>query len=332
MICRVAEACFWLHRYVERMDNTARLLEIHRESMLDSRTPPAQRWRPLLIVSGEAPHFDELYGPDAAADGERVERYLTWVRDNPASVHTSAFWARENARSVREVLSREAWECLNAFWIWLTEGEGEQLWRQRRREFHGRVRESAQLFHGVVADSVLHDQAYDFMRLGVLLERANFTARILDLHHHRLAATPDALTPAQAMLSAHAILATCSGIEAFLKRRSPFQPTSVALFLTRDREFPRAIGHCLAEAEVVLARLARHCVARTDLRSPAALGRLARDVAALDVGGFSQQGAHEVHTDVVDRVAEICDLLAKDFFDPPFPGATAAGSPGAPAQ
>ena len=105
MICRVAESCFWMHRYVERAENLSRLLKVNRSFLLDVPEGVADRWFPLIIVSGEQELFGEIHPPSAGDDGEIVEAYLTWEERSPVSVITSLRWARENARTTREVIS-----------------------------------------------------------------------------------------------------------------------------------------------------------------------------------------------------------------------------------
>ncbi|NNE43946.1 MAG: alpha-E domain-containing protein, partial [Gemmatimonadetes bacterium] len=141
MISRVAESCFWLHRHLERVDRTARNVDVNRAFVLDSQLEDTETWWPLLVVSGEGPRFLERFGPDAAADGEHVQAYLTWDRDNPVSILVATQWARENARTIRETVSREMWGCLNHFWLWLSEGPGKRVYARDRAEFFTQVRE-----------------------------------------------------------------------------------------------------------------------------------------------------------------------------------------------
>src|SRR5262245_39971674 len=99
MISRVAASCFWLNRYMERVETMARILDVNHAFVLDVNLPAADRWRPLLIVSGEESRFAHRFGSEASNDAEAVQTYLTWDEDNTCSIYTSLHWARENART-----------------------------------------------------------------------------------------------------------------------------------------------------------------------------------------------------------------------------------------
>src|SRR4051812_34798733 len=112
MISRVAEHCFWLARYLERAENTARMLEVNHTLLLDFHVPVEQQWQPLLIISG-------IHDYKETPTAERVQEYMTWDRDNPFSIASSLYWARENARIIREVISGEMWERMNFYHLWM---------------------------------------------------------------------------------------------------------------------------------------------------------------------------------------------------------------------
>lgn len=112
MISRVADHCFWMSRYLERAENTARVLEVNQTLLLDFPVPLEQQWQPLLIISG-------IHDMPEDADGEFVQNYLTWETSNPASIASSIAAARENARNIREVISAESWERLNFYYLWM---------------------------------------------------------------------------------------------------------------------------------------------------------------------------------------------------------------------
>src|SRR5206468_3186440 len=113
VISRVADHCFWFGRYLERAESAARLLHVTGNLSLDAELTAEQCWLPVIIVSGEREHFFEKHGPDAAHDGEIVQQYMIWDDDNLTSIRSSITSARENARSIRDVVSLEAWETIN---------------------------------------------------------------------------------------------------------------------------------------------------------------------------------------------------------------------------
>src|SRR6266404_5491522 len=112
VISRVAEHCFWMSRYLERVENTARVLDVNQTLLLDFFVPVDHQWKPLLIISG----IHDYKGP---TESEEVQRYMTWDPENPCSIVTSVTSARENARIIREVVSHEYWERINYYYLWL---------------------------------------------------------------------------------------------------------------------------------------------------------------------------------------------------------------------
>ena len=133
MISRVAESCFWLNRYVERVEVLARMLGVNFALQLDLELPKAERWRPLVVVCGQEADFLKRTEPDRADDPELVQEYLTWNEDNPSSLWSSLRAARENARTIRETISLEIWETLNDLWVWLGERGARRLTRATGR-------------------------------------------------------------------------------------------------------------------------------------------------------------------------------------------------------
>ncbi|MGH7480523.1 MAG: alpha-E domain-containing protein, partial [Longimicrobiales bacterium] len=245
-----------MHRYVERAESTARMVRVNSAYLLDVELPAADRWLPLLIVAGEEPAFLERWGEAAANDGERVQDYLTWDQAVPSSIIASVAAARENARTVRDTISLECWEAINAFHLWLQAGTGHRLYERHRAAFYEQVKDRCHLFHGVCHDTMMHEEPFDFMRLGMLLERAGQTARLLDVKYHTLGPTVRGReTPAETAAWL-AILRACAAYEAFFKRASgPLNGPAVAAFLLLEPGFPRSVTHCLDRAANFLRRL-----------------------------------------------------------------------------
>ena len=309
MISRVAEHCFWMSRYLERTENTARVLDVNRTLLLDFEVPIEQQWKPLLIISG----IDEFAG---TADAETVQDYLTWDVDNPCSIAASLAVARENARVVREVISGELWERMNYYHLWLQSTAARALYAQNRNEFYNHVRRINQLLHGIGEATMSRDEGWDFFLLGRYLERASQTGRILDVKYHILLPTPQHIgTPID---GAHwaAILKSCSGYEVFHKQRGASEMGSaVAEFLIFDKLFPRSIRHCLNAC-----RQSVHRVSGRKKHEPRNEAERLLD-ASLDwlnlvtIDDLVRTGLHESLTNVIDRIQEIGEAVHRTFFD-----------------
>jgi uncharacterized alpha-E superfamily protein len=328
MISRVAESCFWLHRYLERLDSTSRLLGINRDFVLDVRLAPQARWWPLIIVAGEQERFTAEHGGAEAADGELVQSYLTWERDCPVSIASSLYWARENARTIREVISLEMWEALNGLWRWLNDGDGRAEWERDRSAFYRRVRTFTAIFQGLAHNTILHEEPFDFMRLGSLLERAGQTARVVDVFYHRLGV---GIVEGDAAAAAHwiAVLRSCAAFEPFHKRsrQAPTGP-GVVEFLIHDDAFPRSVVHCLTRAWNFLKRIGDRGPAEVGQASRAALRALCDSVHRENVR--DSERLHAELTRIIDGTSELCEVVHREYFDPRIdPGAQPEDEPGA---
>lgn len=322
MISRVAENCFWLHRYMERAENTARLLRVSRSFILDMNLPALEQWRPAVIVSGEADRFAAMFPAATVKDGEAVQEYLTWDERNPVSIASSLACARENARVSRDVVSHEVWEALNGFSQWFGGGAGRTAWDQDRDAFYQEVKRGVDLFFGLCESTMLHDEPYDFMRLGLHLERAGQTARILDVKHFTFGPRQTRTeTPAETAQWI-ALLHSCSAAEPFFKHTTG-SPTGVhvAAFLLKTLTFPRSVLFCLDRAWHFLRRVRTNRPSTAGDRSAALLATLLESLREESVDEMFAEGVHQVLARTIDAVAGVCDAIRADYFEPALPAA-----------
>ena len=319
MISRVASTCFWLHRQMERADAMARLLRVNQAFVLDAPIPAERKWYPLLVVAGEHDRFDAAHGVEARAKGELVREFLTWDRDSPVSIVSAVYWARENARMIRDVVSLDMWEVINELWHWLSRGNGRRAFNNDPDAFYRYVAGRAAMFQGVSHNTMLHETAFDFMQLGMLLERAGQTARVLDVHHHTFDDAPsDPESSALARLQWLSLLRSCSGTGPFL-RRSASAPTAsrVLGFLVLDEHFPRSVLHCIERAWLLLQRVRPN--SELGEASWRQLGGIRESLRAMSPKSLYARGPHDELTRIVDAISGACDALHTDYFDPPGP-------------
>src|ERR1700755_1639615 len=149
MISRVAEQCFWMARYLERAENTARVLEVNQTLLLDFHVPVEPQWKPVLIITG-------THDYEGDTGGESVQGYMTWDEETPFSIVSSLAWARENARIIREVISAEMWERINYYHLWIKGDDGRAVYDANRHEFYAQVRRINQLVHGIADTTMSH--------------------------------------------------------------------------------------------------------------------------------------------------------------------------------
>jgi uncharacterized alpha-E superfamily protein len=318
MISRVANACFWLNRYMERVESLARWQDVNASLIPDVDLPPGEQWRPLVVVVGEEPSFLAAHGAAAWADGEAVQQFLTWDERSVTTVRSALAQARENARTIRETISLEMWVTINDLWLWLHSPEARKLYQRDRSAFLTRVRDSVVTYHGHSLSTILHEEPFDFMRLGTTLERANLTARILDIRHLRFRdkRTPHEMPRESAQWLA--ILRSCSGIEPFFKRSAlVLSGDSVTEFLLFDPRFPRSVLHNVDRAVNFVRRLQPGSAKAAALESLALLDELAGDLRKWTLAAVLERGLHKVLTEIVARTAAVGDAIHRDFFEPP---------------
>jgi uncharacterized alpha-E superfamily protein len=332
MIARVADHCFWFGRYLERVESTARVLQVTAGLALDAELTPEQCWQPVIITSGEQENFARLCGEGAAGNGEVVQEYLSFRSECPVSIARSVAAARENARSIREVISLEAWESINELHLYLSGGQGREEYKELRYGFYKRVRRDAQLCQGLLRATMLADAPLDFIWLGVLLERLGQTARILDVHHHAFTfASSQAHTQAQGQPGAEqsvvetalwlSLLRACYGFEPFMKiHHGPVTGPAVAAFLIFEKRFPRSVRHCLVSARERLWQI--RPPAQLEMPGLRALERLRALDGWLNHKAGERLDAGTVHdllTQVVDETQAACAEIAQDLLGAPIP-------------
>lgn len=318
MISRVADSCFWLTRYLERVDTWSRLLDVTASFSLDVGADASGRWRPLVIVVGQEQDFLERIGASGMEDGEIVQHYLVWDDRHPSSLFSSMRAVRENARTIREAMSVEMWEAVNQSWLWLTSRSAKRLFDRERGAFYERLSSDCMMFHGICYSTMLHEDPFTFMKLGRAVERISQTARILDVRHHALAEASLVEDETAAMAARWlAILRSCSAYEPFFKRaENVLSGSAVAEFLLFERTFPRSVLHNLDRVRGLLERLRRSDEMPRKSPSWERLERFRGSVLQLDMDEVHRQGLHRVATWLVDETAILCDAIHDEFLAP----------------
>jgi uncharacterized alpha-E superfamily protein len=309
VISRVAEHCFWLARYLERADNTARILDVNQTLLLDYQVPLEKQWLPVLIISG-------IHDYKGSPESEVIQEFMTWDEANPCSIATSLGWARENARIIREVISAEMWERLNHWHLWLRSERGRELYQQNRSDFYHQIKRINQLLHGICDDTMSHGEPWEFMQFGKNLERACQTARILDVKYHM---AHDPLNSDAPIDNAHwmAILTTCSGYEPFHKKlRAPVDPAeAVAEFLVLDAEFPRSVLCCLVACQQSIQAITKPYPHINNSLVRQRMDALSDWLHNSTIDDLMKLGLHQALTRVVDEIHGIGEAVYSTFFD-----------------
>jgi uncharacterized alpha-E superfamily protein len=241
MLSRAAESLYWTSRYIERAEDITRLLDVNFHALLDA--PAAEHrasWQQLVKIGTDDGAYHEHFSDFTARP---VTEFLLWHRANPYAVTTCIALARENARSVRELITREMWEQINKLYF-LVRDVDRAAALAGPHEFFRRVREGSHAFQGVTTATMPHGEGFQFVQVGTHLERADKTLRILDVKNAALEdVPPDSLAASTRLV---ALLKSCSAFEAFRKSRTiQLEPVGVADYLLLDRSFPRSVLFCL---------------------------------------------------------------------------------------
>ena len=255
MLSRVAENLYWMARYLERAENTARLITVNANLLLDLPKAVQPGWKPLIDITDSAKTFHKHY---QSADERNVVKFLIADTVNPGAILSSLAMARENVRTVRDFMPRETWEQVNVLYLQAKGNLATGLGRRGRYDYLLGIIHGVQQITGLLAGSMTHDEGYDFLRMGRNLERADMTIRIIDVRSANLLPnTSDELTPFE-NIQWMSVLKSLSGYQMYRRAMQVrVQRPFVLKFLFKERLFPRAFYHSICEVENCLRVLPR---------------------------------------------------------------------------
>lgn len=311
MLSRTADHLFWMSRYIERAENLARLLDVTWQMSLVPQSVQAanQNWNAVIVLNSLEATFAVKYKEVSA---ENVLRFMVSDADNPASIYSCFCLGRENAHAVRGVITAEMWETLNGTWLELKGKTYEQLTANGPGEFCEWVKEKSSLIRGVTFGTMLQDEAFSFIRLGTMLERADNTARILDVKYHVLKPHDEEAT--SDFYQWGALLRSVSAFEVYRKTyRATINPERVAELLILHPDMPRALLFCLRNVMERLALIANDYSSETLRRA----GQLYSELKYASIGDIlGDGGLHAFLSDFMDRIYDLGNRISSDFLVP----------------
>lgn len=313
MLSRTADHLFWMARYTERAENTARMLDVNiQTSMLPQSAQDAEQgWRAMLGISELQEAFDHQYGLLSKRD---VLDFM--VRDpmNPSSIAACLNEARENARAVRGTLTTEVWETQNATWLSMQDKLARGKLEKDPSQFFEWVKFRSHLSRGVIVGTMLRDEAVNFLRLGTFLERADNTARILDVKFHGAKDAVAGIDPMQRdFYYWAALLRSVSGFEIYRKvYRDVITPERVAELLMLRPDMPRSLLACMDEVIASLAEIRNDASLDTEKFA----GKLHADLKFANIEDILQTGLHATLTTFLERIFELGNRISRDFLVP----------------
>ena len=305
LLSRVAANLYWSGRYLERTEDTARIVREHTNLIVDLPTRAPVTWEPLLGIIGDRVDFDARY---AKVDERSILRYLVGDAEHPGSLLRCVEQARENLRTTREVLPREAWTAVNDLYLYAASNHTDGVSRRSRSRFLERVIRENQQITGIMTGTMRRDDAWDFWRLGVQVERADMITRVLDVLAGSLLETgpdPDTYDDLRWM----SVLRSLSALQMFHRATLEAVSGPAALrFLLFDDRFPRSLATALAEVEAGVTRLPRADAVLpvcTDTR---------KLLAAADIDAIDAEHLHRVVDELQLAIGAVHDEIAATYF------------------
>ena len=313
MLSRVADSIFWMSRYIERAENVARFIDVNLNLTLDlgadvgraMGTAGLHHRRPRRLPGA-------LSAPDAAERHSVPFRSTSRIRTRFSPACSTA---RENARTVREMISSAMWEELNKFYLMVRSQAAGRLAVDAPYDFFNQIKLSSHLLEGITDATMSHGEPWHFARMGRLLERADKTSRILDVKYFMLLPNVAEVGTPLDTIQWSALLESASALEMYRKHYGRITPTNVAEFLMLDREFPRAMHFCLIKAEESLLAItgSMHGTFRTPAEQQ--LGRLRAELDYAHIDEIIRDGLHEFIDRFQTRLNQVGGAISDTFFD-----------------
>lgn len=314
MLSRVANSIYWMCRYIERAENVARFIDVNLNLLLDMPHSEQEQWAPLIMTTGD----HELYEKREQTYGqEEVIWFLTFDREYPNSILSCVAAARENARSIREIISSEMWEHLNNFYLELIKEESIKMALQDPNRFYNIIKMRSHLFTGLLDCTMSHGEAWNFARIGMMIERADKTSRILDVKYFMLLPEPSMVNAPIDNIQWISVLRSTSAFEMFRKEMHHISPRNVSNFLVFDKFFPRSIHHCLAKAQICLHRISGSPHGSATNQAEKKLGRLMADLEYTDIDEAIDSGLHEFLDNLQVQLNQLGGIIGEIFFNVP---------------
>jgi uncharacterized alpha-E superfamily protein len=309
MLSRVADSLYWMSRYLERAEHTARLVDGELQLWLDqSPEAGAGRWRFLL----EATRTPAAEGP---VDPTRLVNELVFSRKNASSIVSCIATARENLRHVREQCSSEMWEQLNRLYLEVIETRPGEAWMLESHRFFRAVLEGAHLFQGITDGTMSHGEGWQYIQLGRYVERTDTVASLMETHFKRMAQPADQAVESGEYLEWVGLLRACVAFEAYCKAQTAeIRPLRVAEFLLLNPEFPHSVRFSVDRINAALHIIGDLTERREKLPTRIA-GRLRAQLSFSQIEEVMAQGSHAYLQNVRSECMQIHAAIHQIYFD-----------------
>ena len=310
LLARYADSIFWLARYVERAENFARILDVNETFSRDSRG--GQNWLSILQLNADEKRFFPAHSTPTA---HSVVKFYVVDAANPTSIVSTIRYARENARTLRPLISTEMWVQLNVFYNHLAALGAADLAPGRLAALFGSIKEACQTHTGITDGTFFRDQGWYFYQLGRYIERADQTTRLLDIKYHLLLPDLSDVGSPIDVSQWNALLRSAAGYHAYRRlHAASMTPARVAGFLLLNQAFPRSVHHCVCEAGRLLGELKSHYNLRHGNDAAEELDRLRAVLGTLDIATILREGLHEFLDLMQRQLIAVTGDLSVAFF------------------
>jgi len=301
-----AERSYWLGRYLERSETTARLVTVYANLLIDMPRRMPLGWRPLIVITGSADLYDDLF---ATTSEKNVCRFLINDQRNPGSLLHSLSWARENARTLRGIIPRPVFEFVNEAYLFAKDKLTEPLSRTRRISGLNTITEHVQQVDGYMSANMLHDAHWNFLRIGQFIERADMTTRTIDVGTGTFWESAAGLEPF-ADIQWRSVLRALYALQSYnTSMAEPITQGPVIDFLMNDRRLPRSVAYGVDSVRNNLRAMPRHD------KPMRAVNRIRRELATTEVRDMTSQDISEYLDLCQVRLNQVHEEIHKTYFD-----------------
>lgn len=308
MLSRVADRIFWMSRHMERAENLARILGVTLNLVLFEQKGLQRQnmMAPLVITGGANAYFERC----SELTLETLIEFMALDETNGGSIYSCLKWARDNAQAVRWQITSEMWETLNTTWIEMRGLRKEQLRGAGATSFFDWVKDRSHLFRGVTYGTIVRGEAFNFSRLGTFLERADNTARILDVKYHVLLPSVSDVGGALDYYQWAALLRSVSAFETYRQLyRDQIFPIKVAQLLMLERRMPRSLAACLDQITQAMDKIQ----GQNDQAAKRLAGELHARLTHADIDDIFSEGLHEYLTECLGNINELGSRIQRAY-------------------
>ncbi|WP_027183023.1 alpha-E domain-containing protein [Desulfovibrio inopinatus] len=314
MLSRVADAVYWMSRYLERAFNQARFIDVNWLLTLDTPDHYGEQWEPLVSTTGDSELFYKLY---ERASRKNVIQFMTFDLNYTNSIRSCMRYARENARTIREMIPTEMWEEINILYHFVERAatRSDEV-VNNPFAFCSEVKRRGFVLGGITSSSMARDEVFNFLNMGRMLERADKTSRLVDVKYFLLLPSAQDVNTTLDHIQWSALLKAASAFQAYRHLYGPIQPERVVELLLFDHEFPRGVLHCLGEAQHCLHEITGTRVGHFSNEAEKKLGLLVAELSFHSALEVIADGLHEFTDNLQKRMNNIDAAISDTFFSP----------------